>query len=102
MKRLGLITSGGDAPGMNTAIRAVVRSADARGVETFGFLDGYQGLIEGRGAVVSARDVGDILHRGGTILRTARCPDMHTTEGREAARGSLRENDVDAFFPSRG
>ena len=98
MKRLGLITSGGDAPGMNTAIRAVVRSADARGVETFGFLDGYQGLIEGRGAVVSARDVGDILHRGGTILRTARCPDMHTAEGRQAARASLREHDVEGLI----
>ncbi|MEM7414353.1 MAG: ATP-dependent 6-phosphofructokinase [Gemmatimonadota bacterium] len=97
MKRIGLITSGGDAPGMNTAIRAVVRSADARGVEAFGFLDGYLGLIEGRGERITARDVGDVMHRGGTILRTARCPEMHTPEGQAAAVASLKAEGIDGL-----
>lgn len=74
---------------MNTAIRAVVRSADAYGAEAVGFEDGFAGLIEGRGRAVSARDVGDIMHRGGTILRTARCPEMRTPEGQYAAVKSL-------------
>ena len=97
MRRIGLVTSGGDAPGMNTAIRAVVRSADAQGVETFGFEDGYLGLIEGRGHMVTARDVGDVMHRGGTILRTARCPEMRTPEGQEAAVASLKAAGVEGL-----
>ena len=97
MRRIGLVTSGGDAPGMNTAIRAVVRAADAHGVEAFGFEDGYLGLIEGRGQVVSARDVGDVLHRGGTMLRTARCPRMRTPEGLAAALAQLGALELDGL-----
>lgn len=98
MRRMGLTTSGGDAPGMNTAIRAVVRSADARGVELFGFEDGYRGMMEGRGHLLSARDVGDVLHRGGTILRTARCPEMRTEDGIAAVEASLKEREVEGLI----
>ncbi len=98
MNRIGVLTSGGDAPGMNTAIRAVVRSADARGAETWAFEDGYTGLIEGRGRVISPRDVGDILHRGGTVLRTARCPEMRTPSGLAAALSSLEESAVEGLI----
>jgi 6-phosphofructokinase 1 len=98
LKRIGLLTSGGDAPGMNPAIRAVVRSATARDVEVFGFEDGFLGLIEGRGRVLSARDVGDTIHRGGTMLRTARCPQMKTSEGVESALQSLRAAEVEGLI----
>jgi len=97
MSRIGLVTSGGDAPGMNTAIRAVVRSADARGAETFGFEDGYLGLIEDRGRIIRARDVGDIMHRGGTVLRTARCPEMRTAPGQIAALEALSSREIDGL-----
>lgn len=97
MRRIGLLTSGGDAPGMNTAIRAVVRAADAHGVETFGFEDGFTGLIQGLGDVLTARDVGDILHRGGTVLRTARCPEMHSQEGLDSAVETIRRREVEAL-----
>lgn len=97
MKRIGLITSGGDAPGMNTAVRAVVRAAAARNIETFGFEDGYDGVLQGRGRVVTARDVGDILHRGGTMLRTARCLEMKTPEGLEKALRTLNRLEIEGL-----
>ncbi|MDX1493962.1 MAG: ATP-dependent 6-phosphofructokinase [Longimicrobiales bacterium] len=97
MKRLGLLTSGGDAPGMNPAIRAVVRSADALGVEVVGFADGFAGLMEGRGTVLSVRDVGDILQRGGTVLRTARCPEMRSPSGVARAVASLESHEVEGL-----
>ncbi len=97
MRRVGLVTSGGDAPGMNTAIRAVVRSADAEGVAVFGFEDGYSGLIEGRGREIAARDVGDVVHRGGTMLRTARCPEMATPSGQAKAVEALNRVRADGL-----
>ena len=98
MRRLGILTSGGDAPGMNTALRAVVRSADVSGVETLGIEDGFTGLLQGRAEVLTPRAVGDVLHRGGTLLRTSRCPEMKTPEGLRRAAASLRALDVDGLI----
>jgi 6-phosphofructokinase 1 len=85
MRRISVLTSGGDAPGMNAAVRAVVRAADANGVEVFGVHSGYEGLIEGRLSKLDARAVSGILHLGGTILGTARSQEFRTTEGRRKA-----------------
>ena len=81
MKRIGILTSGGDAPGMNAAIRAVVRTAIYNGFEVAGIYRGYQGLLEGDIETLSVTSVGDIIHRGGTMLRTARCLEFKTDEG---------------------
>lgn len=81
MKRIGVLTSGGDAPGMNAAIRAVVRTAAALGMEVKGIHRGYNGLIEGDVIDMDARSVSDIINHGGTILYTARSPMFKTEEG---------------------
>lgn len=86
MKHIGVLTSGGDAPGMNAAIRAVVRTAIARGVRVSAIYRGYQGLLENAVEEVGARSVANIIQRGGTILRTARSSAFETAEGR--ARGA--------------
>lgn len=85
MRRIAVLTSGGDAPGMNAAVRAVVRAADAAGIETHGVRGGFAGLIEGRLHLLGARDVSGILHLGGTTLGTARSSRFRTTEGRQEA-----------------
>ncbi|TYP56713.1 6-phosphofructokinase [Thermosediminibacter litoriperuensis] len=85
MKRIGILTSGGDAPGMNAAIRAVVRSAIYNGMEVYGIKRGYAGLINGDFVKMDLGSVGDIIHRGGTILRTARSEEFKTPEGMEKA-----------------
>lgn len=97
MTRIAVLTSGGDAPGMNGAIRAVVRAADARGWEVMGVRDGYEGLIEGELAPLGSRDVGGILHRGGTLLGSARSPAFRTEEGLSEALRHLREAAIDAL-----
>ena len=76
IKRIGILTSGGDAPGMNCAIRAVVRAGLSYGLEVYGVYDGYRGLIEGRIERLERKSVSDIVNRGGTILRTARLPEF--------------------------
>ncbi len=76
MKNLAVLTSGGDAPGMNAAIRAVVRTGHARGISTWGVYQGYSGLIEGNFKRLGVRDVGSIIQRGGTMLGSARCPEF--------------------------
>ncbi len=81
MKRIGVLTSGGDAPGMNAAIRAVVRGGIHYGMEVIGIHKGYNGLINGDYEIMSARSVSDILHRGGTILQTARCLEFKEQPG---------------------
>lgn len=91
MKRIGVLTSGGDAPGMNAAIRAVVRSAIFKGVEVYGIKRGYTGLLAKDYAEMSLRSVGDIIHRGGTILRTARSEEFKTKEGVEKALKNIEE-----------
>ena len=82
MKRLAVLTSGGDAPGMNAAIRAVTRTALAAGLEVFGVRQGYSGLIAGDFVAFGPREVGGILARGGTMLGSARCPEMRDEASR--------------------
>ena len=85
MKRIAVLTSGGDAPGMNAAIRAVVRTGIDLGWEVFGVQHGYAGLITGDFVPMSARSVGGIIQQGGTVLGSARCPEFRTLEGRQTA-----------------
>lgn len=94
---VGVLTSGGDAPGMNAAIRAVVRSGLVRGWRVWGVHDGYAGLLQGRFREMESRDVGGILHRGGTVLGSARCPEFETEEGRARALDRLRDARLDAL-----
>jgi len=95
MKRIGVLTSGGDAPGMNAAIRAVVRGAVSKGMEAVGIYYGYNGLIEGSLKPMTARDVCDIIQHGGTILGTARCPEFKTEEGQLKAKKICEDNNID-------
>ena len=97
MRRIAVLTSGGDAPGMNAAVRAVVRAADAAGIETYGAHGGYAGLIAGKIEPLDARDVSGILHLGGTILGTARSPRFRTTEGRQEALKHLDLNEIEGL-----
>lgn len=97
MKRIAVLTSGGDAPGMNAAIRAVTRCALARGWEVFGVGQGFAGLIDGRFELLSARSVGGVIQQGGTILGSARCPEFETEDGRLKAVRELRQRDVDGL-----
>ena len=85
IKRMAVLTSGGDAPGMNAAVRAVVRTALSKGVEVFGVYRGYNGLINGDMVQMNLRSVSDIIHRGGTMLYTARSPEFCTEEGMQKA-----------------
>jgi 6-phosphofructokinase 1 len=96
LKRIAVLTSGGDAPGMNAAIRAVVRTGLAYGWEVFGVRNGYAGLIAGEMTSLGARDVGGILHLGGTVLGSARCPEFRTTEGRQQAIHMLKQQGIEA------
>ncbi len=97
MKRIAVLTSGGDAPGMNAAVRAVVRSAIYHGCKVFGVNRGYRGLIDGDLFEMDLSSVGDIIHRGGTILRSARCEEFTTPEGREKALTVLRVFRIDGL-----
>ncbi|HZW02623.1 MAG TPA: 6-phosphofructokinase [Anaerolineaceae bacterium] len=97
MKRIAVLTSGGDAPGMNAAIRAVVRTGVAKGWDVFGVKGGYQGLIDGRLTPLGTRDVGGIIQRGGTILGSARSAEFRTEEGQVKALRSLNEFGVDGL-----
>lgn len=96
-RTLGVLTSGGDAPGMNAAIRSVVRSALARGYKVIGIRRGYQGLIEGDLFEMGPRDVSDIMQRGGTVLYTARSKMFQTTEGLEIARKNCEAVGLDSL-----
>jgi len=97
MKRIAVLTSGGDAPGMNAAIRAVVRTGVARGWDVYGVRNGYEGLINGRIMPLGPRDVGGIIQRGGTILGSARSPEFQTEAGQIKAIRNLKEFNIDAF-----
>lgn len=97
MKRIGVLTSGGDAPGMNAAIRAVVRTGVAKGWEVWGVKGGYQGLITGKILPLGARDVGGIMQRGGTILGSARAPEFKTEDGQLKALRTLNEQGIEAL-----
>lgn len=89
MKKIGVMTSGGDSPGMNAAVRAVVRTATYFGIEVYGIMRGYQGIIDGDMKLLKTTDVSNIIQRGGTILKTARSKDFMTAEGREKAYHNL-------------
>lgn len=97
IKVIAVLTSGGDAPGMNPAIRAVVRCAKYYGIDVKGVRDGYQGLINGDFIDMDARDVADILQRGGTVLHTARCMEFKTLEGQQRAAEKIRKAGIDAI-----
>lgn len=98
MKRIAVLTSGGDAPGMNAAIRAVVRSGIQYGWEVYGVRGGYEGLINGIFIPLGTRDVGGILQRGGTILGSARSEEFKTEKGQIKAIRSLNEAGIDALI----
>jgi 6-phosphofructokinase 1 len=95
IKRIGVLTSGGDAPGMNAAIRAVTRTAIYYDLEVIGIRHGYQGMINANFKPLKAYSVSDIIQRGGTILKTARSEDFRTPEGRKEAYRNLREAGID-------
>ena len=95
MKRIAILTSGGDAPGMNAAIRAVVRTAIYNNIEIYGVKMGYNGLINGDIFKMELSSVADIIHRGGTILGTARSDEFMTDEGKQKALESLRKNGIE-------
>ena len=94
MSRVAVLTSGGDAPGMNAAIRAAVRSGVSLGIEMFGVRRGYTGLIAGDFVPLGPRDVGGIIELGGTMLGTSRCPAFLTDEGQEEAVRQLLQRDI--------
>lgn len=97
LKRIAVITSGGDAPGMNAAIRAVVRAALGRGVEVTGFHHGYDGILNNESFPMNSKSVGGIIDRGGTILQTARSKEFREREGREKAINILKEIGVEGL-----
>lgn len=97
MKKIGVLTSGGDSPGMNAAIRAATRSALYYGMEVYGIERGYEGLIDGDIKQLDVSSVADILHRGGTMLRTARSERFRTAEGQQRAFNMMRNFELDAL-----
>lgn len=101
-KRIGVLTSGGDAPGMNAAVRAVVRSANANGVEVMGIYRGYSGLIEGDIKPLLFRDVSNIINKGGTMLYSDRCPEFKTEEGMLQAVETCRRLGIDGIVAIGG
>lgn len=97
MKRIAVMTSGGDSPGMNAAVRAVVRAGVANGLEVYGVRQGYEGVIQGDFKPMGPRDVSGILGRGGTILQTARCKEFYEDEGRERGHKHLKDAEIDGM-----
>lgn len=97
IRKIGVLTSGGDSPGMNAAIRAVVRTCAYLKVECVGIYRGYEGMMEGDFKVMDARSVNNIINKGGTILKSARCAAFKTKEGRQVAYDQLRAAEIDAF-----
>ncbi|MCC6606936.1 MAG: 6-phosphofructokinase [Anaerolineae bacterium] len=96
MKKIGVLTSGGDAPGMNAAVRAVVRAGIASGAEVYAIYEGYQGMVDGQGMIrrMAWQDVGGILYKGGTLIGTARCNDFRERHGRLRAARNLLEHGI--------
>jgi len=95
--KIGVLTSGGDSPGMNAAIRAVVRTGIYHELEVYGIMRGYQGLIEDDIFKMESRSVANIIQRGGTILKTARCQEFYDPKGRKKAYENLKRRDIDAL-----
>jgi 6-phosphofructokinase 1 len=97
VSRIAVLTSGGDSPGMNAAVRAVVRTGLYYGLEVFGIMRGYQGLIEDDIYKMESRSVANIIQRGGTILKTARCKDFYEEEGRKKAYAVLKKRGIEGL-----
>ncbi len=97
IQKIGVLTSGGDSPGMNAAIRSVVRTCAYHKINCVGIYRGYQGMIEGDFEPMNARSVNNIINKGGTVLKSARCMDFRTKEGRSKAYQQLKEEGIDAF-----
>lgn len=97
IKKIGVLTSGGDSPGMNAAIRAVVRTGLYYGLEVYGITRGYQGMIEGDIQQMESKSVANIIQRGGTILKTARCKEFYEYEGRKKAYEQLKKRGIDGL-----
>lgn len=102
IRKVAVLTSGGDGPGMNAAIRAVVRSAATHGLECIGVLGGYDGLVNDRLRSLGTRDVSNIIQRGGTILRSARSEAFRTVKGRSTAAATLQRHGIDALVAIGG
>lgn len=97
VSKIGVLTSGGDAPGMNAAIRAVVRTGIYHGLEVFGIMRGYSGMLDDDIVPMHSRSVANIIQRGGTILKTARCKDFYEKEGRAIAYKNLKKHGIDGL-----
>ena len=97
ISNIGVLTSGGDSPGMNAAVRSVVRTCAFHNVGCFGIFQGYQGLIDNNMKPMNARSVKDIINKGGTILKSARCLEFRTPEGRKIAHDNLKKNNIDSL-----
>ncbi len=102
IKRIGVFTSGGDAPGMNAALRAVVRASIYYDIEVYGIFRGYEGMIEGDIEALNVRSVANIIQRGGTILKSARSEEFKTKEGRAKAYSHLKSKGIDALIAIGG
>lgn len=98
IKKIGVLTSGGDAPGMNACIRAVVRASSFNGIPIVGIKRGYQGLIEGDFTELNSASVSNIIHRGGTILKSARCEAFKTEEGKQTAYKNLKADHIEGLI----
>ncbi|MBQ9086750.1 MAG: 6-phosphofructokinase [Clostridia bacterium] len=101
-RRIGILTSGGDAPGMNAVIRAIVRKADKMGVETVGIIGGYKGLLNQNFMSLTPQAVSNIINKGGTMLYSDRCPEFKTEEGMQKAIENCRLNNIDAIIAIGG
>lgn len=97
MEKIGLLTSGGDAPGMNPCIRAVVRTARAHNLQVAGIIEGYNGLLHGEMKILTSRDVGGIIEKGGTMLKTARSDEFRTKKGQREAIREMNEEGIDGL-----
>ena len=95
--KIGVLTSGGDSPGMNACIRAVVRTAIYHGLEVYGIMRGYSGMVENDIFKMESRSVANIIQRGGTILKTSRCKEFFTPEGRKKAYNNLKKHGIDGL-----
>lgn len=102
LKKIGVFTSGGDSPGMNAAVRAVVRTCLYNNIEPYGIYEGYKGLIEGNIKPLVSSDVSNIIQRGGTILRSARCKEFHEKEGRQKAFDNIKKHQLDGIVAIGG
>jgi 6-phosphofructokinase 1 len=102
ISKIGVFTSGGDAPGMNAAIRAVVRACTYYDKTSLGIMRGYEGMIEGDVIKLDARSVGNILQRGGTVLKSARSKEFRTPEGRKKAYDNIKKQGIDALIAIGG